>query len=104
METCPDNTYGDDDTRICMDKCIFQDPKFTWKDKDNNFCVKICPYGYYADNITRSCERTCSVGYYADFSTRRCVVNCPLNPTSYSVLQAGFGVCVYNCPNGTYSS
>jgi hypothetical protein len=32
------------------------------------------------------------------------VVNCPNNPTSYSTRVAGVGVCVYNCPNGTFSS
>lgn len=104
MQSCPSGTYGDNDTRVCLDKCVFQKPKFTWKDRLNNFCVTFCPYTYYADNYTGACELTCSNGTFADQSSRRCVINCPINPASYSTIVNGVGVCVYNCPNGTYSS
>jgi len=66
--------------------------------------VTFCPYGYFADNFTNSCETTCTSGTFADPSTRRCVINCPINPASYSIILNNVGVCVYNCPDGTYSS
>lgn len=104
MQSCPSGTYGDNDTRVCLDRCVFQLPKFTWADKINNFCVKTCPYSYFADNSTGSCELTCTNGTFADQSSRRCVINCPINPASYSAIIGGVGVCVYNCPGGSFSS
>lgn len=83
---------------------MFENPKFTWMDRLSNFCVKVCPYGYYADNKTGFCELTCTNGTYADSSTRRCVYNCPITPTSYAVILNSVGVCTYNCPDGSYSS
>lgn len=78
MKSCPDGTFGDNDTRLCLDKCIFQEPKYTWQDYVNYFCVTLCPLNYFADNRTFSCEQECTTGFFADNSTRRCVVTCPV--------------------------
>ena len=87
MQTCPSGTFGDNDTRVCLDSCFFQSPKFTWEDRLNNFCVTLCPYGYFADNFTGGCELTCSNGTFSDPSSRRCVINCPNNPASFSTAE-----------------
>lgn len=103
-ETCPSGTYGDNDTRLCLDFCIFSDPKFTWMDRQDNMCVKQCPLGYFSDNITKSCETFCSTGTWADNSTRKCVFNCPVSPASFATTNnLGKPICVYTCASGLYS-
>ena len=67
--SCPEDTLGDNDTRLCLQACIFEDPKFTWADYIDNFCVETCPLGYFADNRTFSCETECTEGFFADNST-----------------------------------
>ncbi len=39
VDSCPNGTFGDNDTRICLDRCVFEDPKFTWQDHNNHLCV-----------------------------------------------------------------
>ena len=106
---CPGGTFGDRDTRLCLDVCFFGrtvgpggTAKYTYADDTTNFCVEKCPRESYADNRTVICTDLCSEGTYADNSTWRCVSACPVNPVSFAFLP--LRVCVYECPPGLYGN
>lgn len=101
---CPTGIFGDNDTRLCLNQCIFSEPKFTWMDRVDHMCVKECPLEFFSDNVTKSCEKVCSVGMYADNSTRKCVYGCPVNPSLFATTDSlGNPVCAYTCITGLYA-
>lgn len=55
IEDCPSGTFGDNDTRLCLDRCFFNVnfngvKKYTWADSVTGFCTKECTKGSFADN------------------------------------------------------
>ena len=71
-------------------------------DRLNNFCVEVCPYGYYADNTTHMCvvSTNCSlvgiVQYVADNKTKTCVPKCPSDVHNFADMVKF--LCVAKCP------
>lgn len=107
VKKCPNHTYGDNDTRLCLQTCFFNVTfnavvKYSYAENVTTFCVYQCPPGSWADNYTYTCVSNCSLGYYADSSTWKCVHMCPSNPISYA-----YGpnrTCIYGCPSGYFAS
>ena len=76
---CPDNTFAEPFTRMCVEKCTEVPQYFGYVPFKQ--CQPECPEGYWADNHTQECVTNCSTGgsveTYADNSTNRCVTECP---------------------------
>lgn len=65
VNQCPSKTYGDNDTRLCLQSCFFgikinNFSKFTYADDTTNFCVFTCPQYSWADNFTVYCTNLCT--------------------------------------------
>jgi len=65
VQRCPVNSYGDNDTRTCLQTCFFNHTidtriKFTFADDSTNYCVYKCPQNSWADNFTISCISNCT--------------------------------------------
>ena len=107
VDRCPVASYGDSDTRFCLQYCfnnivVGNKTKFTFADNSTNFCVYTCPQNRWADNYTVTCTNNCTLGTFADDSTWRCVSMCPANPISYAYSPTR--KCIYACPGGFFSS
>ena len=97
MFRCPNDTFGENNTRQCVENCTFWG---TFADNSTTFCVDICPQDSFAENNSMRCLAQCPPGTYADNSTWRCVSICPENPALYG--DTTTQVCVINCPNSLF--
>ena len=69
----------------------------------NNTCLRECPTGFYANNITRMCQADCLNRWYlyGDNTTAECVRECPKIPNLFT--NPDTRTCEFFCTSGRFA-